>query len=134
MQIKGIQNCLNALKFDDSMIQGLVTEAGENILASVKSGMSSVDSVVASSYNMTVTRDENGWVLNVGSDIDLSAYYEFGTGEYVVVPPETTDAYTMQWFVNGKGTLRPHAVFFPAVRVEMPKLVNALNEALRKQY
>lgn len=134
MQIKGLQNCLNALKFDDSIVEKALNEAGSNILASVKSGMSSVDSTVASSYNMTVSRDSNGWVLNVGSDIELSAFYEFGTGGYVVVPSETTDAYTMQWFKTGKGTLRPHSVLFPAVRIEVPKLVTALNEAIKKQY
>jgi hypothetical protein len=134
MKITGLQSCLNALKFDDSRIETILETAGSKILADTKSGIGQVDSTVASSYNMFVTKNENGWTVNVGSDIDLSAYYEFGTGGFVVVPPETTDAYTMQWFKTGKGTLRPHASLMPAFRIAKPKLIQDLTNELNRQF
>lgn len=134
MKITGLNNCLKALQFDDKSIENILTEAGSNILASTKSGVGQVDSEVANSYNMYVTRDNNGWVINVGSDLKLAAYYEWGTGGFVVVPPETTDAYTMQWYVNGRGSLRPHASLIPSFRIERQRVIQAIQEELKRQF
>lgn len=134
MKITGLQSCLNALKFDDSKIGQIIETAGSKILADTKAGIGQVDSTVASSYNMFVTKNESGWTVNVGSDIDLAAYYEWGTGNFVVVPPETTDAYTMQWFKTGRGTLRPHASLIPAFRIAKPKLIQELTNELNRQF
>lgn len=134
MKITGLNNCLKALQFDDKSIENILTEAGSKILADTKSGIVQVDSTVASSYNMFVTKNENGWTVNVGSDIDLAAYYEWGTGGFVVVPPETTDAYTMQWYVNGRGSLRPHAALIPAFRIERQRVIQALQDELKRQF
>lgn len=134
MKITGLQSCLNALKFDESRIETILETAGSKILADTKGGIGQVDSTVASSYNMFVTKTSEGWTVNVGSDIDLAAYYEWGTGGFVVVPPETTDAYTMQWYKNGKGTLRPHASLIPAFRIAKPKLIQELTNELNRQF
>lgn len=134
MKITGLQSCLDSLKFDESRIETILETAGSKILADTKSGIGQVDSTVASSYNMFVTKNENGWIVNVGSDIALSAFYEWGTGDFVVVPPETTDAYTMQWFRTGRGTLRPYPHLLPAFRQYRDKIVEMINEELKKQF
>lgn len=133
MKIHGLQQALSRLTFDDSVIRDVLDEVGNNILASTKSGLSDVSTTVANSYNMHVTRDANGWTVNVGSNLDLSAYIEFGSGGYVVSPdPLVSSAYMMEWYVNGRGTTRPHPALFPSFRAELPKLVDALNKELQK--
>lgn len=134
MKIHGLNKCLDALKFDENRIGEIMERSGNNILTSTKSVVGQVDSVVSSSYNMSVSKTESGWAVNVGSDIDMAAFLEWGTGDFVVVPPETTDDYTMQWYKNGRGTLRPHAALIPAYRVEREKLVSALLAELKRQF
>ena len=134
MKIHGLNICLDALKFDENRIGEIMERSGNNILTSTKSVVGQVDSTVSSSYNMSVSKTRDGWVVNVGSDIDMAAFLEWGTGDFVVVPPETTDDYTMQWYKNGRGTLRPHAALIPSYRVEREKLVSALLAELKRQF
>ena len=70
-------------------------------------------------------------VVNIGSDLDLAAFFEWGTGDFVVVPSEVTDAYTMQWFVNGKGRLHAVPHLLPAWRQHAPKVVQLIQESLK---
>lgn len=132
MRIKGLNTVLNALKFDDSRIEAVLTQAGDNILRNTQSAARGVDGTIANSFNTFVRREGDTIVVNVGSDLSLAAYSEWGTGDYVIVPPETTDAYTMLWFVNGRGSLRPHPAIIPAFRIERPKVIEELNKALQR--
>lgn len=128
MKIIGLNNVLKRLQFDESDLEGIMNDVGNDVLSNTKSIIGAKDSTVSSSYDMYVTKDEQGWVINVGSNIELSAYYEWGTGDFVVVPPETTDAYTMSWFKTGKGTLRPYPALIPSARTGVVQLVDKLNE------
>ena len=134
MKIHGLNECLKRLQFDDKEIGKALQSGGELILNQTKTNMDK-DATIANSYNMTVSRTESGgWIVNVGSDIALSAFYEWGTGDYVVVPPETTDAYTMQWFRTGRGTLRPYPHLLPAFRQYRDKIIESIKEAISSQF
>jgi len=132
MKIHGLKEVLNALTVDEKAIGDALQEGGEIILQQAKDNVSPKDSTVASSYNMTVTRNENGWLVDVGSNMELAAFFEWGTGEHVVVPPETTDAYTMQWFKTGRGTLHAYPHLLPAFRQNRDKVVELIKKSLTK--
>lgn len=137
MKITGLQSCLNALRFDESRIETILETAGSKILADTKSGIGQVDSTVSSSYNMFVTKNENGWTVNVGSDLKFAAFLEFGTGDFVVDADSDiglTNSYMMEYFVNGKGTLRSHAQLMPAFKIERVRLVEAIKSELNRQF
>lgn len=135
MRITGLNNCLKSLQFDDKSIETILTEAGVNILASTESIVSQVDPDVAASYNMFARREGDRIIINVGSDLDLSAYIEFGTGSYVIAPnSEVSSDYMMQFFKNGKGTIRPHSGLVPSFRIERTKVIQSLQDELKRQF
>lgn len=131
MKIKGIEQAISRLNFDENKIKQALEQGGELILSQAKAGIQAQSSVLANSYNMFVERTESGWVVNVGSDLDLAAFYEFGTGDFVVVPSEVTDAYTYQWFVNGRGTLHAVPHLYPPWRINAPKIIENIQRALQ---
>ena len=47
------------------------------------------------------------------NDVPIGAYVEFGTGTFVEVPAEWRDM-AWEFYVNGKGYLRPHPYLYPA--------------------
>lgn len=51
------------------------------------------------------------WQVQV--NVKYAAYVEFGTGTFVQVPPEWKDL-AWQYYVNGKGYMRPHPYLYPA--------------------
>lgn len=130
MKVHGLQEALKRLNFDENKIKQALEDGGKLILDQAKANIAPQEGEVANSYNMFVTRDDQGWVVNVGSDLDLAAFFEFGTGDYVVIPSETTDAYTMQWFVNGKGTLHPVPHLYPAYRQYRDRVVELIKNSL----
>jgi hypothetical protein len=70
----------------------------------------------------------------IRSQAEYSAYIEFGTGANVDVPNiEGMDlpAYAMTFFVNGKGRIRPHPFFFPAIQAETRKLPGIIDKILK---
>ncbi|AXF52567.1 MAG: hypothetical protein [Caudoviricetes sp.] len=135
MKITGLNTCLKALQFDDSGLYNILNEAGSNILASTESIVSQVDPYVAASYNMFVTKQGDKIIVNVGSDLDLSAYVEFGTGSYVIAPnSEVNSDYMMQFFKNGKGTIRPHSGLVPSFRIERQRVIQAIQDELKRQF
>lgn len=135
MKITGLNNCLKSLQFDDSGLYNILNEAGVNILASTESIVSQVDPYVASSYNMYAKREGDRIIVNVGSDLDLSAYIEFGTGSYVIAPnSEVSSDYMMQFFKNGKGTIRPHSGLVPSFRIERTRVIQELQDELKRQF
>lgn len=130
MRIKGLEQAIKRLTVDENKIKQALEQGGKLILEQTRSSIQSQSGVLASSYNMRVTRDDNGWVVNVGSDLYLAAFFEFGTGDFVVVPSEVTDSYTMQWFVNGKGKLHAVPHLYPAWRMVAPKIVESIKKSL----
>lgn len=72
----------------------------------------------------------------VGGD-DLSAYVEFGTGEFAAeytstLPPEIQkEAYDL-FFVNGKGKGRQQPFFYPAIFHNQDNVITSVDDELQK--
>lgn len=71
----------------------------------------------------------------IGGD-ELSAYVEFGTGEfaaaYVASLPKEAQDEARKFFVNGKGKGNPQPFFFPAIFANQEKLLQFIGEELGK--
>lgn len=52
------------------------------------------------------------YTVNV-QDVPIAAYFEFGTGAYIDIPPEWAHI-AWEFYKNGRGTIKPKAFFYPA--------------------
>ena len=69
------------------------------------------------------------WTIGV-QRVPIAAYLEFGTGAFVEIQPEWKDL-AMQFYVNGKGTIKPHPYLYPAYHEESEKYITNLRKALK---
>jgi hypothetical protein len=81
-----------------------------------------------------VTQTENGTLIAGGDD--LSAWVEFGTGEFAArylstQPPEVVEE-ARKFFRNGKGRTGAQPFFLPAVYRNIPGLLPAIEAELKK--
>lgn len=68
----------------------------------------------------------------VGGD-KIAAYQEFGTGPLVSIPAGVDAAEVKELFyVNGKGTTRPHPFFYPSIFRHIDDIIPTVEEELRK--
>lgn len=81
-----------------------------------------------------VTQDETATTV-IGGD-ELSAYLEFGTGnfakEYVANLPEEVRQEALKFFVSGKGRGAAQPFFFPSIFRHQPDILIAIEEELSK--
>lgn len=63
-------------------------------------------------------------------NVPIAAYLEFGTGAFVEIQPEWKGL-AMQFYVNGKGTIKPHPYLYPAYHEESEKYITNLRKALK---
>ena len=134
MKIHGLNECLKRLQFDDKEIGKALQSGGDTILQQAKSNVHVLTGDLKNSLDMNVTRDENGWTVNIGSDLFYAAWEEFGTGPQTKLPPEVSSEYGMEFYVSGKGHQSSHPYLFPAYRQHRDKVVAMINDALKKQY
>lgn len=132
MKLHGLNQVLNAITFDEGAILKVLEESADNILEDANNRVN--DAFIGSTLT-TVTRSiDGGWIIDIGSNMELAGFVEWGTGSHVVVPPEVTSAYTMQWWKNGKGTLRAKPFLIPAWRIGAGRLASELNRELKRQF
>lgn len=70
------------------------------------------------------------------NNVPIGAYVEFGTGAFVDVPTEWVDM-AWQFYVNGKGYLRPQPFLYPAYvrgKAQYEKDLRQLLESLTKKH
>lgn len=81
-----------------------------------------------------VTQNENSTTV-IGGD-NLSAYVEFGTGEfaasYLAGMPAEVQEEARQFYVNGQGRVPAQPFFFPAIYKNRDKVVAFVEEELQK--
>ena len=73
----------------------------------------------------------NVGISTLGPINDLAAYQEFGTGKWIDIPAGM-EAYAMQWYKNGRGTILPQPFLFPAGERERVNLRERLKADLLK--
>lgn len=130
MKVSGLDSALRALDFDENTILKLLDDTANDIAQQAISNVN--DSLVGATIN--VQKIDGGYTVNIGSDFDMSAFIEFGTGNYVILEPEYTSEYARQWYVNGKGTLRPAPFLMPAYRVGVNRFLVELDKELKRQF
>lgn len=130
MKIKGLDTVLKSLTIDENKIKNALEQGGKLILDQAKSNVHVLTGDLRNSLNMFVTRNEKGWTVNIGSDLFYAAYEEFGTGDRVVLPPEVSSDYGMQFYVSGKGYNYAHPYLFPAYRQHRAKVVELIKNSL----
>ena len=65
----------------------------------------------------------------VGANASYSAYVEFGTGTFVQVAPEWKDL-AWEFYVNGKGMMRPQPFLYPAFKTAKVNYEDTLKQLL----
>lgn len=130
MKLKGIEQAINRLNFDENKIKQALEQGGELILAQAKSNVAIQGDDFQGLVQMEARRDENGLTVSVFTDEKMGAYFEFGTGGFFVLPSEVDSAYTRRWFVNGRGTLHAAPWLFPAWRVNRDRVIELIKKSV----
>lgn len=133
-QIKGLDKVLAGIdKYSQGVKQGIddmLTAAAFDTTAEAKILAPIDDSNLRQNIGFT-----NQFLKkSIYSNAAYSAYLEFGTGANVDVPIiEGMDlpAYAMTFFVNGKGHIRPHPFFFPALQANTSKIPELVEKVLQ---
>lgn len=130
MKIKGIEQAINRLNFDENKIKQALEQGGELILAQAKANVAIQGDDFQGLVQMEVKRDENGWTVSVFTDERMGAYFEFGTGGFFILPSEVDSAYARRWYVNGRGTLHAAPWLFPAWRVNRDRVIELIKKSV----
>lgn len=131
MKIKGIEQAISRLNFDENKIKQALEQGGKLILDQAKANVAIQGDDFQGLVQMEAKRDDSGWTVSVFTDEKMGAYFEFGTGGFFVLPSEVDSAYARRWYVNGRGTLHAAPWLFPAWRVNAHNVVRLINHALQ---
>lgn len=130
MKIKGLEQAIIRLNFDENKIKQALEQGGELILAQAKANVAIQGDDFQGLVQMEAKRDENGWTVSVFTDEKMGAYFEFGTGGFFVLPSEVDSAYARRWYINGRGTLHAAPWLFPAWRVNRDRVISLIRDAV----
>jgi|SRR5690606_1636929 len=130
MKIKGLEQAISRLNFDENKIKQALEQGGELILDQAKANVAIQGDDFQGLVQMEAKRDEDGWTVSVFTDEKMGAYFEFGTGGFFVLPSEVDSAYARRWYVNGKGTLHAAPWLFPAWRQNRDRVIELIKKSV----
>ena len=118
MKIKGTSQVLNRLKRVSSQAtletKSAVVRNTDQIYAEAVANVPVLDGYLRGSGNTSYQDGQlTGIVAFGGNAAPYAPYVEFGTGSGVNVP-QGFEAYAMQFYVNGKGTMKAQPFLIPA--------------------
>ena len=118
MKIRGTSQVLNRLKRVSSQTtlqtKSAVVRNTDQIYAQALSNVPVLDGYLRGSGNTSYKDGQlTGIVAFGGNAAPYAPYVEFGTGSGVNVP-QGFEAYAMQFYVNGKGTMKAQPFLIPA--------------------
>lgn len=118
MKIKGTSQVLNRLKSiskdTELAVKSAVVRNTDQIYAQAVSTVPVQDGHLRGSGNTNYLDNQlTGVVAFGGNAAPYAPYVEFGTGINVSIP-EGFSAYAMQFYVNGKGTMKAQPFLIPA--------------------
>ena len=118
MKIKGTSQVLNRLKSiskdTELAVKSAVVRNTDQIYAQAVSTVPVQDGHLRGSGNTSYLDNQLTGVVSFGGNAaPYAPYVEFGTGINVSVP-EGFSAYAMQFYVNGKGTMKAQPFLIPA--------------------
>lgn len=132
--IQGLQQAIADLKQLEKRTKEAMKK-GERIIAD-KIAIEAITMAPGSLKSKISVTQSDGVTTIIGGD-DLSAYVEFGTGDFAALYVKSLpvdiakEAYDL-FFVSGKGKGQPHPFFFPAAFKEIPNLIPAIEAELAK--
>lgn len=118
LKIKGTSQVLNRLKRVSSQAnlqtKSAVVRNTDQIYAQALSNVPVLDGHLRGSGNTSYKDNQlTGIVAFGGNAAPYAPYVEFGTGNSVVIPQGFND-FAMQFYVNGKGTMKAQPFLIPA--------------------
>jgi HK97 gp10 family phage protein len=118
MKIRGTSQVLNRLKRVSSQAtlqtKSAVVRNTDQIYAEAVANVPVLDGYLRGSGNTSYLNNQlTGVVAFGGTAAPYAPYVEFGTGSGVNVPQGFSD-YAMQFYVNGKGTMKAQPFLIPA--------------------
>lgn len=117
MKIRGTSQVLNRLKRVSSQatlqVKSSIQRNTDQIFAEALSAVPVRDNHLRSSGNANTQNPYLGIVAFGGTPAPYAPYVEFGTGSGVVIP-QGFNAFAMQFYVNGKGTMKAQPYLIPA--------------------
>jgi HK97 gp10 family phage protein len=118
MKIRGTSQVLNRLKRVSKEaelgVKSSVVRNTDQIYAEAVANVPVLDGYLRGSGNTNYSSNQlTGTVAFGGNAAPYAPYVEFGTGSGVNVP-QGFEAYAMQFYVNGKGTMRAQPFLIPA--------------------
>jgi HK97 gp10 family phage protein len=118
VKIKGTSQVLNRLKNiskeTELAVKSSVVRNTDQIYAQALANVPVLDGHLRGSGNTSYQDGQLTGVVSFGGQAaPYAPYVEFGTGINVSIP-EGFDAYAMQFYVNGKGTMKAQPFLIPA--------------------
>lgn len=146
-EIKGLSKLLNKLGGLRSEAENILSEEIETAADDVeRMAKQNATSTIQTSYGgndqdfgqirnsiraVKVSKLQSNVEVGVPGPIgDLAVYVEVGTGKWIDIP-QGFEAYFMQWFKNGKGTILPQPYLFPALEAERKVFIERLKASLK---
>ncbi len=117
MKIRGIKTVTARFqrlsKQADLQVKSSIQRNTDQIFAEALSAVPVRDNHLKSSGNANTQNPYLGIVAFGGTPAPYAPYVEFGTGSGVVIP-QGFNAFAMQYYVNGKGTMKAQPYLIPA--------------------
>jgi HK97 gp10 family phage protein len=118
MKLKGTPQVLNRLKRVSSQVtlqtKSSVVRNTDQIYAEAVANVPVLDGYLRGSGNTNYSDNQlTGTVAFCGNAAPYAPYVEFGTGSGVNIPQSFND-FAMQFYVNGKGTMKAQPYLIPA--------------------
>jgi len=130
-KIKGLNQVKRALKdlrkHSEAAVDRGILKTAKLIEADAKANVPRDQGLLAGS----IGTEQKPGVTYVFASAKYAPYQEFGTGPLTQAPPGY-EAYTREFFVNGKGHTGPRPFLFPALFKHQASLIPNIEEELQK--
>ena len=137
IDVKGLRQTIAALKAasDDRLKEvDMEMAAGTEMMATVAKGIFSADNPEIRASIRAIKMRPFVYELAAGyGDDPMAAYIEFGTGKYFPQYPGKEAAWqalAKEYYVNGKGWMRPAPYFYPSVMSGLVSLQSNIKQVL----
>lgn len=137
IDVKGLRQTIAALKAasDDRLKEvDMEMAAGTEMMATVAKGIFSADNPEIRASIRAIKMRPFVYELAAGyGDDPMAAYIEFGTGKYFPQYPGKEAAWqalAKEYYVNGRGWMRPAPYFYPSVMSGLVSLQSNIKQVL----
>lgn len=117
----------------DLIIKSVLQEYGQKIFNDAMSKLPSGASSIKGTYS--IEYKNNGFVVNIGTENEIAAYIEFGTGDFATsyLSGQTQEVKddAIKFFVNGEGKMPAKPYLFPAYYKYKDQIAPEINKRIQ---